>query len=306
MTTTTTTDDAAGPSRVRPALTGIQHVGLTVADVEASAAWYERVLGLGRQFIEPHYKSELGGYSIVLGTPDMSLNIGLDHHPAHHGEPFDPTRTGLDHLCLQSASLEDLHTWAAHLTAQGVEHSGVYAMEGMPISLLTFCDPDGIRLELIAFHASGPAERAMSATGTSGTVPSEVMDEILARHFAAEAAHDRPGILATLTDDAEHEPVGFPGAPFHGHDQLIGFYDVLFDQLEQTEIHPVRRLHGPNFLVDEVQYRGRAFKKFMGYDFGPEGKPVDFRLLHVCEFDGDRISREQVWLDVSTIRMQAS
>ena len=37
--------------------------------------------------------------------------------------------------------------------AAGVENSGVYAMEGMPISLVTFHDPDGIQLELIAFDA---------------------------------------------------------------------------------------------------------------------------------------------------------
>jgi catechol 2,3-dioxygenase-like lactoylglutathione lyase family enzyme len=138
--------------RVRPALAGIHHVGLTVADVEASAAWYERVLGLGRQFTEPHHGSAAGGYAIVLGTPDMSLNIGLDHHPGNDGDGFDPTRTGLDHLCLRVASLDDLHGWASHLDAEGVVHSGVYAMEGMPISLLTLRDPDGIQLELIAFH----------------------------------------------------------------------------------------------------------------------------------------------------------
>jgi predicted ester cyclase len=137
-------------------------------------------------------------------------------------------------------------------------------------------------------------------------VPPEVMDEVLNRHFEAEAAHDRPGILATLTADAEHEPVGFPGAPFHTHDELMGFYEALFARLEQIEIRPVRRLHGPDFLVDEVQYLGRAYGHFMGFDFGAEGKPVDFRLLHVCEFAGNRISREQVWLDVNAIRAQSA
>ena len=109
------------------------------------------------------------------------------------------------------------------------------------------------------------------------------MDAVMARHFEAEAAHDRAGILATLTEDAEHEPVGFPGAPFHSHDELMGFYEVLFEELEQLDITPVRRLHGHNFLVDEIQYGGRAYNGFMGFEFGPEGKPVDFRLLHVCE-----------------------
>ena len=142
-------------------------------------------------------------------------------------------------------------------------------------------------------------------TRNAGTPP-EVMDAVMARHFEAEAAHDREGILATLTEDAEHEPVGFPGAPFHSHDELMGFYEVLFEELEQIDITPVRRLHGHNFLVDEIQYGGRAYNGFMGFEFGPDGKPVDFRLLHVCEFEGDRISREQVWLDVNAIRMQAA
>lgn len=148
-------------------------------------------------------------------------------------------------------------------------------------------------------------QREQGPRMSADTTPPAVMDEVLARHFAAESAHDRAGILSTLTDDAEHEAVGFPGAPFRGHDQLMRFYEVLFEDLEQTEIEPVRRLYGPNFLVDEVQYRGRAFRNFMGFDFGAEGKPVDFRLLHVCEFEGNRMSREQVWLDVNAVRMQA-
>lgn len=149
----TTTGPTITERRARPALVGIQHVGLTVADVEVSAAWYERVLGLHRQFSEPHHQSEAGGYSIVLGTPDMSLNVGLDHHPAHTGEGFDPTRTGLDHVCFQVTSLDELEGWAAHLDSEGVASSGVYPMEGLPLSLLTFRDPDGIQLELMAFHA---------------------------------------------------------------------------------------------------------------------------------------------------------
>jgi catechol 2,3-dioxygenase-like lactoylglutathione lyase family enzyme len=57
------------PITVRPTLTGIHHIGITVTDVEASAAWYERVLGLGRLFQERHYHSEANGYTIVLGPP---------------------------------------------------------------------------------------------------------------------------------------------------------------------------------------------------------------------------------------------
>jgi catechol 2,3-dioxygenase-like lactoylglutathione lyase family enzyme len=151
----TTTETTASPSQAptRPALTGIHHVGLTVTDVEASAAWYQQMLGLHREFDEPHHRSDQGGRAIVLCTADMSVSVGLDHHPANRGEGFDPTRTGLDHACFQVASVDELHAWATHLDIEGIHNSGVYAMEAMPISLVTFHDPDGIQLELIAFHA---------------------------------------------------------------------------------------------------------------------------------------------------------
>ena len=153
MTTTeaTTQTTTQTPAPTGPALSGIQHVGLTVRDVEASAEWYGRVLGLQRQFEEAHHHSDQGGYAVVMGTPDMSMNVGLDHHPAHDDNGFDPARTGLDHLCFQVADVGALTTWASHLDDHGITHSGVYPMNGMPISLLTFTDPDGIQLELIAF-----------------------------------------------------------------------------------------------------------------------------------------------------------
>ena len=92
------------------------------------------------------------GHAVVLGTANRSLSLGLDHHPSNGGEGFDPTRTGLDHVCFHVASLDELQAWPAHLEAEGIENSGVYAMENMPISLVTFHDPDGIQLELVAFH----------------------------------------------------------------------------------------------------------------------------------------------------------
>jgi catechol 2,3-dioxygenase-like lactoylglutathione lyase family enzyme len=152
MTKTEATPTATHDS-LRPTLAGIHHVGLTVTDVEASAAWYQQVLGLHREFDEPHHDSDQGGRAIVLCNADMSLSVGLDHHPGNRGEGFDATRTGLDHVCFQVASLDDLQAWATQLEAEGVHNSGVYAMDAMPISLVTFHDPNGIQLELIAFHA---------------------------------------------------------------------------------------------------------------------------------------------------------
>lgn len=150
-----TSSHTTSPTRAEtaPALSGINHIGLTVRDVEASTSWYQQVLGLRRWFRETHHLSDEGGFTVVLPTSDMSFSVGLDHHPNNRGEAFDCARTGLDHLCFQVATEEDLHAWAAHLEASGVPHSGVHAMEGFPISLVTFLDPDGMQLELLAIRA---------------------------------------------------------------------------------------------------------------------------------------------------------
>jgi catechol 2,3-dioxygenase-like lactoylglutathione lyase family enzyme len=37
-----------------PEIADYHHLGLTVRDVEVSEAWYSRVLGLTRAFVEPH------------------------------------------------------------------------------------------------------------------------------------------------------------------------------------------------------------------------------------------------------------
>lgn len=55
-----------------------------------------------------------------------------------------------------------------------------------------------------------------------------------------------------------------------------------------------------------MKFSSGSLATYKGRYSRAEGKPVDFRLLHVCEFDGDRISREQVWLDVNALRTQAS
>jgi glyoxylase I family protein len=143
---------AAASDGVRPALGGIQHVGLTVTDLAASEAWYGRVLGLHRAFDEPHHGSEAGGYAVVLGAEGLPFNIGLDHHPANDGSPFTPLRTGLDHVCFQVASRDAIEDWVLHLDQLGVPHSGITEFDamGMHFALVNFRDPDGIALELLA------------------------------------------------------------------------------------------------------------------------------------------------------------
>ncbi len=130
-----------------PQLGGIHHVDLTVPDVEASEAWYTRVLGLTRAFVEPHHQGT--GYAVVLHRPGSPLFMGLNKHEANQGERFDECRTGLDHAAFRVADRAELDAWADHLDRQGVPHSGITeSIEPFPYAVLVFRDPDNIQLEL--------------------------------------------------------------------------------------------------------------------------------------------------------------
>ena len=129
------------------------------------------------------------------------------------------------------------------------------------------------------------------------------MDKKMDEHFTFEGHDDVEGVLATLTQDVEHDIVGWPAGPSHGHDGARKFYETMFLDLADSNVRCVRRLYGENFMVDESIWTGKA----PGKPFGLEGRnrPLAFRLLHVIEFasSGD-IKRENVWIDLASIMQQ--
>ena len=120
--------------------TGVHHVALTVTDLEASAGWYRRVLGLEEAFTE---QSERRG-AIVLSFAGGPSIVGLVQHGDGAGSRFDPAVVGLDHVALSVGSRADLDAWTARLDDENVPHSGV--IDVPPGAILNFKDPDGIAL----------------------------------------------------------------------------------------------------------------------------------------------------------------
>jgi glyoxylase I family protein len=127
---------------MRPTLTGIHHVSLTVPDAERSAEWYARVLGFETAGIVP---GETFG-RVVLRHPD-GLMLTLLQHAAGSGDGFDERRTGLDHLAFAVGSPDEVDAWAAHLDAEGVGYSGPNPGRLPNSRLIVFRDPDGVQLE---------------------------------------------------------------------------------------------------------------------------------------------------------------
>jgi predicted ester cyclase len=131
----------------------------------------------------------------------------------------------------------------------------------------------------------------------------EQMDRKMDEHLAFEGQDNGEGVLATLTDDVEHDLDGWPAGPSHGRDGARRFYETLFVDLADSKCQTVKRLYGPNFMIDESVWSGTA----PGRPFGLEGRnrPLRFRLLHVMEFaDGGDIKRENVWIDLASIMQQ--
>lgn len=129
------------------------------------------------------------------------------------------------------------------------------------------------------------------------------MDRKMDEHFAFEGQDDVEGVLATLTEDVEHDIVGWPFGPSHGREGARKFYEATFHDLSESKVRCVKRLYGHNFMVDESIWTGKA----PGRPFGLEGRnrPLEFRLLHVVEFaDNGNIKRENVWLDLASIIQQ--
>jgi glyoxylase I family protein len=135
-----------------PAIGGIHHLSLTVSDLEASLAWYERLLGADRVPMKfPHYGCEDTGYAVLLVDPRSGLMIGLHTNTGNDGKQFDEACTGLDHVGLNVATLEELEAWTAWLDELGIPHSGIRSGgESFPFSTVVFRDPDNIQLELFA------------------------------------------------------------------------------------------------------------------------------------------------------------
>jgi glyoxylase I family protein len=124
-----------------PSFTRVGHISLSVRDCERSAAWWKEVFGL-----EPLLEIEEDAWrAVLLLLPDDSA-IEFQQHGANQGEPFDPTRTGFDHLGLHVGSRDELVAWQAHFEALGVTHTPIVDRDYG--SVLTFKDPDLIQCEM--------------------------------------------------------------------------------------------------------------------------------------------------------------
>lgn len=126
---------------------GIHHLGLTVRDAEASAAWYVQVLGFRR--VGQHQAPDGAFRKIFLRHDNLRARIGLTEHRAGPKDTFDERRIGLDHLAFAVTDRAELDTWVTRLETAGTGYSRITTANSIPgAAVVVFRDPDNIQLEI--------------------------------------------------------------------------------------------------------------------------------------------------------------
>jgi steroid delta-isomerase-like uncharacterized protein len=130
------------------------------------------------------------------------------------------------------------------------------------------------------------------------------MQTLVEKHIQAEGAGDVDGAVAVYTEDIEHDPVGFPGSPYHGIDEVRGFYTRLTSNIRAETEEILHRYFTDNAMILEQIMTGTVIGEMLGLP--GNGRRISFRILHVFEFRDGLISRENVWLDTAAIVAQLS
>ncbi|MCD2185547.1 VOC family protein [Actinomycetospora soli] len=122
---------------------GLQHVAITVSDLQRSTDWYSKLLGADPVLDEDE---EGGEFHHTVFALDGGMLLGLHtHHGRESKDAFDERRTGLDHIGFALPDSASLEQWGKKLDELGIAHGGIKkAGYGSGIS---FRDPDGIALE---------------------------------------------------------------------------------------------------------------------------------------------------------------
>jgi catechol 2,3-dioxygenase-like lactoylglutathione lyase family enzyme len=157
------------PSHDHPVqVLGLDHVVLRVTDIDASIAWYERVLGskVERQL------TRLGLYQLRVGDALIDLVPVNSQAGRPGGGAPGKTKRNMDHLAVRLASF-DAGQILDHLRDHGIEPGEVqrrYGALGHGPSIY-ISDPDGNTIEL-----KGPPDKDQTETSDQAEYPSAAAD----------------------------------------------------------------------------------------------------------------------------------
>ena len=122
-----------------PKLSGLHHVSLPVADLDAAAKWFEDVFGAEYLPELDHADGDGSRFAVVVRVPGVPAMVLL-----RVGDEIPEVAP----LALGVPDRAELDRWAAHFAARDIEHSDVRA--GRAGHVLTCTMPGGPALVLYA------------------------------------------------------------------------------------------------------------------------------------------------------------
>lgn len=159
---------------------GVDHVGLSVTDLDRSERFYTDVFDLIRLMDF--------GYGRILLHPKTSFVFGISTHDGAEQSPFSELATGLDHLGFTANSRDELVAWERKLEALGVAYTPIRDMEFG--HHLNFRDPDNIALEFMSFNE---VAASLLAELKVRDIPQQEVESQVADHLASIASQTTSG-----------------------------------------------------------------------------------------------------------------
>ena len=152
-------------------ITGFSHVGISVANLERSVAFYRDLLGMRLIQEVPmggaNYDAIMGlkgteGRIAILRTGNLEIELLEFKRPAPR--PVEPGRhvsdQGISHFAIH---VEDIAGLYARLDTAGVRfHSALVHFASCATTAAYFCDPDGNFIEMLQENTPGQAEEALA------------------------------------------------------------------------------------------------------------------------------------------------
>ena len=128
---------------------GIDHVYLTVSNLDVSKRFYDTVLTDTLGFRTNSF--------LINGDTHVQYynrHFGLVLRPARSAAPHDAYAPGLHHLCLRVDSEADVYAAVAALTTRGIDATPArrYPEYAPDYTATFFIDPDGLRLEITNYR----------------------------------------------------------------------------------------------------------------------------------------------------------
>lgn len=132
-------------------MTTLDHVGLSVADLEAQAAWYSRAMGLQQR--DPGGIPAVGLRVVFLVDPDQTWALELLHRPGSTPRPRAASAPehvlsqGYGHICLRTDDVDTMYQRLITSGATPVQPPGDSPVSGVRMAFVT--DPEGNFIEML-------------------------------------------------------------------------------------------------------------------------------------------------------------